>query len=197
MTVPRDAVTAVVLVGGRSTRMGRDKATLVPDAGDGRTLTQRVLDALAPFAATRLLSGRAVPGLDVAAVPDQYTDAGPLGGIASALDAVGTDLAVVAACDMPSIAAALVEHLLRRAADTPDAPAVLCRSIRGLEPLLSVWRPESAAPHLHAALRSGTRALHDAIATLPSVIVVEPDEWRPHDPTGASFHNWNRPADLP
>ena len=197
MTVPRDAVTAVVLVGGRSTRMGRDKATLVPDDGDGRTLTQRVIDALAPVAATQLLAGRAIPGLDVAAIPDRYPEAGPLGGVASALDAVGTDLAVVAACDMPNVAAALVDHLLQRCAGAPDAQAVLCRSTRGLEPLLSVWRPATAAPHLHAALDGGTRALHDAIATLPRSIVVEPEEWRPFDPAGASFVNWNRPADLP
>lgn len=43
--------TAVVLVGGRSRRMGRDKALLVPSAADGRTLTQMVLDALRPAAA--------------------------------------------------------------------------------------------------------------------------------------------------
>ena len=190
------AVTAVVLTGGGSARMGRDKATLIPDARDGRTLTAMVLDALSPLAHVALLAGREVPGLDVPAVADQYTDAGPLGGIASALAEVQTDLAVVAACDMPSIVPALVQRMLQRAMRDPTATCVLCRSDRGLEPLLSVWRPRDAAPLLHAALRDGVRAVQEALARMPHVVIDE-SEWRPLDPDGASFVNWNRPADLP
>ena len=63
-----DDVTAVVLVGGRSRRMGRDKALIVGDAS-GRTLTQLVLDALSGVASTALLSGRALPCLGQIATP--------------------------------------------------------------------------------------------------------------------------------
>jgi molybdopterin-guanine dinucleotide biosynthesis protein A len=196
MSVPRDRVTAVVLVGGASTRMGRDKATLVPGDGDPRMLVQRALDALSGCAGTALLAGAAIDGLDVAAVPDRNGPAaGPLAGIAAGLAAVQTDLAVVAACDMPSIAPPLVAHLLERAAADPHALCVLCASSRGLEPLLAVWRP-TAAPLLDDALQRGVRALHRVVAALPH-IVVEPQEWRRHDPDGASFVNWNTPADLP
>jgi molybdenum cofactor guanylyltransferase len=188
-------ITAVVLVGGRSTRMGRDKATLVPDASDGRTLTQMVLDALSPPAEYALLAGRALPGLNVPAVVDQYADAGPLGGIAAALEAVHTELAVVAACDMPSIAPALVAHLVQRANERPDVLCVLCAGERDPEPLPSVWRPAAAAP-LREALAAGVRSLRDAVDRLPH-LVVPLHEWRSLDPTGASFVNWNRPEDLP
>jgi molybdopterin-guanine dinucleotide biosynthesis protein A len=190
------AVTAVVLVGGRSTRMGRDKATFVPNPRDGRTLTTMVLDALSPLAHVALLAGREIPGADVPAVPDQYPDAGPLGGIASALAEVRTDLAVVAACDMPSIVPALVERMLQRATQDTTAMCVLCRGDRGLEPLLSVWRAREAAPLLDAALRDGVRAVHEALGRIPHVVIPE-SEWRALDPEGASFVNWNRPADLP
>jgi molybdopterin-guanine dinucleotide biosynthesis protein A len=195
VTIPRDDVTAVVLVGGGSTRMGRDKATLVPADGDPRTLTLRVLDALSGVAAQRLLAGRALPGLDVPAVPDRNVDAGPLGGVAAALPHVRTRFALVAACDMPSIAPSLVAHLLQRAADSPDALCVLCATERGAEPLLSAWRP-AAAPLLDAALTLGVRALHEAVMRLPHVLIA-PSEWREFDPGGASFINWNSPADLP
>ena len=191
--------------------MGRDKALLVVD---GRTLAERVLDSLRPFAETALLAGRALPGVDVPAVPDQYLDAGPLGGIASALAAVRTPLALVAACDMPSIAPPLVALLLARAAAHPGAAAVMCRGEGGghnpvrpkrcqagdtgpLEPLLSVWRPALALPTLSAALAAGDRALHLAVAHLDTALVLPPDEWRPADPMGKSFVNWNAPEDLP
>lgn len=187
-------VTAVVLVGGRSTRMGRDKALLVVG---GRTLTEHVVSALSPFAAEVALGGRALPGLDVTAIPDQHTGAGPLGGMVSALAAVTTPLALVAACDMPSIQPALVTLLLDAARAEPSAAAVLCRSEAGLEPLLSVWRPALALPPLRAALDGGVRSLRDAVAALPHTVILAPDRWRAADPDGLSFRNWNTPDDLP
>jgi molybdenum cofactor guanylyltransferase len=174
--------------------MGRDKALLVVD---GVILTQRVLDSLRPFAQSSLLAGRALPGLDVPAVPDQYPDAGPLGGIASALAAVHTPLALIAACDMPSIAPPLVALLLQRAAEHPDAPVVMCRGERGLEPLLGVWRPQLALSALAAVLEQGERAIHAAVATLAGALMLPPGEWQAADPTGKSFVNWNAPEDLP
>jgi len=198
VTVPREMVTAVVLTGGRSARMGRDKASLVPHGHDGRSLARIVLDSLAPLAAHALLAGRPVADLPhVAAIDDRNPGAGPLGAVAGALAQVPAEqLAVVAACDMPSIAPALVAHLLERAAADAEATCVLCASEDGLEPLLSVWRP-SAAPLLDAAIAGGATALREGIAALPHTIVVEPGEWRAHDPAGASFANWNTPADLP
>ncbi len=193
-----ERVTAVVLTGGRSTRMGRDKATLVPDDGDPRTLARRVLDSLQPVAAHALLAGVPVPDAPpgVAAVIDQYPQAGPLGGVATALPYVRTDLAVVAACDMPSIAAPLVADMLDRAdAAGAGTLCVVCTGEHGVEPLLSVWRP-AAAPLLDAALRAGVRALREALDGLPH-LAIPPQQWRAHDPQGASFRNWNRPQDLP
>jgi molybdopterin-guanine dinucleotide biosynthesis protein A len=192
-----DDVTAVVLVGGRSRRMGRDKALIVADPAGGRTLTELVLDALSGVAAVALLSGRALPGLDVPAIADRYFDAGPLGGITSALAEVDTPLALLAACDMPSIVPALPRLLLDRARADAAAPAVMCRSDAGLEPLLSAWRPALALPVLRAALAGGVLSLHDAIGRLPHALVLPPDEWRRADPDAASFRNWNTPDDLP
>lgn len=187
-------VTAVVLVGGRSTRMGRDKALLVMG---GRTLTEHVLAALSTVASCALLAGRSLPGLDVPAVVDQYPSAGPLGGIASALDAVRSPLALVAACDMPDIQPALLRLLLDTARADPSAAAVMCRSGSGLEPLLSAWRPALAMPVLRTALGVGVRSLREAVTRLPRAVVLAPERWRSADPEGLSFRNWNTPDDLP
>lgn len=192
-----DDVTAIVLVGGRSTRMGRDKAVLVPDPHDGRTLTELVLAALAPYAGEALLAGRILPGLDVPAIPDQYAGAGPLAGITAALEATTTDLALVAACDMPAIQPALLQLLLDTARAHPTAAAVMCRTEQGLEPLLSTWRPALALPALNTALSQGVRSLRDAVTHLNIAEIIPEPRWRPADPGGDSFRNWNTPADLP
>lgn len=192
-----DDVTAVVLVGGRSSRMGRDKALLVPDPAGGRPLVRIVLDAVSSVASSSLLAGRAIPGLDVPAITDHYFDAGPLGGITTALGEVRTELAVVAACDMPSISPSLLTLLVAHARADRDAAAVMCRTERGLEPLLSVWRPERALAPLRAAVGYGILALGEAVARIPGVVVLPPDDWRDADPEGRSFHNWNTPDDLP
>jgi molybdopterin-guanine dinucleotide biosynthesis protein A len=194
VSVDGSQATAVVLVGGASTRMGRDKALLVPPDGDPRPLARRVLDALLSVADNAVLAGRPLAGFDVPAVSDHNVGAGPLAGVAAALAAVGTPLAVVAACDMPSLQPALLRLLLRRAQDEPDALCVVCMGPRGMEPLLAVWRP-AAAPLLDAALGRGVRALRDAVAAVPHVLVA-PEHWRAADPTGLSFVNWNTPADL-
>lgn len=110
---------------------------------------------------------------------------------------VRTELALVAACDMPSIAPALVDLLLATARADAQAAAVLCRSERGLEPLLSVWRPALAEPVLRAALDDGVRMLRGVLARLPHVVVIPRGRWRAADAEGASFRNWNEPGDLP
>ena len=72
-------VLGVVLAGGRSSRMGRDKARL---RLDGRTLLRRALRLLATRCSEVMVSGRAVPGL--VSIPDLHPGLGPTGGIASA-----------------------------------------------------------------------------------------------------------------
>ena len=192
------AVVALVLTGGRSSRMGRDKATLVPDDGDPRPLAQRVLDALSAVAPQAMLAGGygAEPPPGVAVVHDRNQYAGPLAALAGALARVPPDaLAVVAGCDMPHVVPALVRHMVQRARDAPGVLCVLCATERGVEPLPSVWRP-SAAALLDEAVRRGASALRDGVAALPHA-VVPPEEWRRHDPDGACFVNWNTPDDLP
>jgi len=190
-------VVALVLTGGRSSRMGRDKATLVPGDGDPRPLAQRVLDALDGAVARAVLVGGygADPPPGVSVVSDTNAFAGPLAALAGALAGLPAgSLAVVAGCDMPRVVPALVEHMVRRARDHPDALCVVCATDRGVEPLPSVWRP-SAAALLAAALRRGASALRDGVAALPHVVVAA-EEWRQHDPDGASFVNWNAPGDI-
>jgi molybdopterin-guanine dinucleotide biosynthesis protein A len=101
---------------------------------------------------------------------------------------------VVVACDMPEVRPELAALLVARLQGASGVTAALCRSTRGLEPLpLAVRR--GAAPRLRTALGEGVRALHEAVERLAPAVLL-PEDWRPADPGGVSFENWNRPEDV-
>ena len=105
------SASAIVLCGGRSTRMGRDKASL--PFGD-ELLLPRVVRLVREVASEVLLvarEGQALPG-GLEAVRDPAEGLGPLAGIAAGLEAMAGERAFVAACDMPLLRPALARRLL-------------------------------------------------------------------------------------
>jgi len=111
---PREQITGVVLAGGRSTRMGGADKGLIEVAG--RPMAAHVLDALRPQVAALLISANRNPGayrrLGAEVVEDRIGGfAGPLAGIASAMEAAATGYLLVAPCDSPLVAADLGERL--------------------------------------------------------------------------------------
>lgn len=112
----RPGLTGIVLAGGHSSRMGRDKATLPWGDSD---LLHTVLGRLAPACRELIVVSNIPRRLTMPAVrvvPDQYIDCGPLGGIQAGLAAAASEYSFVAACDMPFVNAASVEFLWRAAA---------------------------------------------------------------------------------
>ena len=102
---------AIVLCGGRSTRMGRDKAALA--FGD-ETLLARVVRLVGEVASDVVLvarEGQELPG-GLQAVRDPAEGLGPLAGIAVGLGAIRGERALVVACDMPLLRPALARRLL-------------------------------------------------------------------------------------
>src|SRR5258706_3748293 len=113
-----------VLTGGRSTRMGRDKALI---AVDGVPLAVRAATVLRDAGASAVVAVGgdidALEALGLDARPDLYPGEGPLGAILTAFDAASTDLVVVLACDLPSVDPATVRRLLETIGDhAPPAP---------------------------------------------------------------------------
>lgn len=117
----------VLLAGGESRRMGRDKHALTLD--DGRTFARACLDTLTPFVARTVVVGHA-RGLprdgSVSFVDDDAHVAGPLGGVLAALHDARDDEArlLVLACDAPRVSSALLARLL--ACHDAGARAVAC-----------------------------------------------------------------------
>lgn len=185
-----EAVTGVVLAGGASRRMGRDKAAL--DLG-GRPLLAWAVDALRAAFDEVVVVGPAeratlVPNVPV--VADAYPGQGPLGGIATALRQLGAGRIFVAACDMPFLSPALARYLAELA---PEAAAVVPRTERGIEPLCGCYG-RACLPVAEDLLARGELAMAGLLAQVGARIVA-PEEWGLHDITGRSLLNVNTVAE--
>ena len=186
---------AVVLAGGVSRRMGRDKRQLpwgVDADGRPRTLLQSVIDTLAAVADDVIVVANDQP--DVAGarvVPDAIPGSGSLGGILSGIEAARHDQVFVAAADMPFLNLALVRHLLSRV-EGHDAvvPVVGGRP----EPLHAVYGPAVAAA-ARTQIARGQLKIALAFEGLDVVWVPEA-ELRALDPELRSFRNVNTPEDY-
>lgn len=109
-------VTGIILAGGLSRRLGRDKAV---EPFDGQPLIGRVMEALAQIADELVVvvntpqRGRDLPLPDSAVVAvDIYPDAGSLGGIFTGLSTASNQWGIVVACDMPFLNLDLLSYLL-------------------------------------------------------------------------------------
>ena len=106
-------VAAFILAGGKSTRMGTDKAFVMLD---GRTLLARALEvARAVTSDVRIVGDAGKFAAFAPVVEDIFRGCGPLGGIHAALRASAAELNLMLAVDVPFVSAGLLEFLIARA----------------------------------------------------------------------------------
>lgn len=145
----RARVAGLLLCGGKSRRMGCNKAMLqLPADGAGVTFIESAYRALSSVACEILLSTPDAQGyewLGPKRVADAVPDAGPIGGLIAGFEALEScDWVVVLPCDMPFIQPATLERILQIAGESPDAHAVIPLGPRGPEPLVAAYRPPVA-----------------------------------------------------
>jgi molybdenum cofactor guanylyltransferase len=190
---------AFLLAGGKSTRMGRNKSLLEIN---GEPLIQRAASLLAPLVKqiTVVISATQSANpentdlyseLKLPTLTDLWPNAGPLGGIATALTTAQSPWALILACDMPFITKEWLTFLLSQFAkyETEQIDAIISETSRGLEPLCALYRSR-CAPTLAAALDSRVRKVTDAVANLEMKRIPE-NEWRQFSPDGNLFGNLN------
>ncbi len=185
-------LTGLLLAGGGSRRMGRDKTASDFLIG-GEPLAARGARALGEVCDEVLVAsgdGTRMAWLGLPQVADALPDSGPLGGLVAGLEAASHPHVAVVAADMPFASPALL-RLLASLVGGHDAAVPV--SPDGIEPLHAVYS-RSALGSFEEALREGRLALRVALEGLDLRVVTEA-EWRPVDPVGRFAENVNRPDD--
>src|SRR3954451_12728784 len=159
-------ISAAILAGGRATRFGgADKASLVIG---GVRIVERQLAALAGVTAdVRIVAGDATryADLGVRVVADAIENAGPLGGLYTALVDARYERVLVLACDLPFVTAAFLERLAAESGTGQQVDAVVPRTQRGLEPLCAVYR-KTCAGRARAQIARGDLRMTALLADL-------------------------------
>lgn len=201
--MPLPEFAAALIAGGRSTRMGQDKARLGMPGG-AELWQDRLALLKALGAAEIMISCRRDQNYLTASgahlVFDQRENAGPLGGIVSCLEAMHAEWLLVLGVDLPgvprSILLFLIETMNRSANLSGQPQGVVFRQGKFLEPLLAIY-PKSMALAGQQRLAAGELAVKDWIAaaarTARMRVLDAPAGWHDHleninDP--ASWERW-------
>ena len=187
----------IILAGGRSQRMGTDKALLPLPGHPSESFLVHLVSTLTPLCAEVLVvardpaqfAGVALP--DTRMVFDQKSGGGPLMGLYSGLSATQSSTALVVAVDMPFVQPALLTLLL----DCYQEDTLLVPVVEGVPQVLLALYPRSILPLIETLLEQGKRAPR---ALLEVAAVHYIDEARLHevDPELRSFVGINTPQDL-
>ena len=184
------SVSAAIMAGGKSKRMGQDKAWIELD---GEPLIKRVADVLAEVADEVIVVANdpRYESLGLRVVRDHWPEGGALGGIATGVGAATHEAVLVAACDMPFLSADVWRVLLGHAG---EADVVIPR-IGGEYETLHALYTKDCVPHMARAIaenRLRVIAFFDAV----KVLAIEEEELRAVDPTLRAFTNVNTPEEL-
>ncbi len=185
-------VTAFVLAGGKSTRMGVDKAFVILD---GRTLLARTLElARSVTVDVRIVGDPAKFAPFGPVIEDVFRGCGPLAGIHAALRASQTDLNLILAVDVPLISPALLQYLITRARTSATATVTIVRANGGWQPLCAVYRREFADA-AEEALNAGRYKI-DALFATQQMHAIEEDELKTAGFSSNMFRNLNTQEEL-
>ncbi|MBA4136020.1 MAG: hypothetical protein C0518_01735 [Opitutus sp.] len=180
----------LVLAGGRSTRMGRDKAFL---RVDGERLIDRQLAILRALGAREVfVSGRRGVNYRVSPVNvhlDRLAGCGPAGGILRGLQVCRSRFLFVLAVDLPAISPSFAAEIARHVA---QGRGVVPRHDGLYEPLAAIY-PRSVLPLWETMVNAGQCSLQDLIGA--AVRSRQLASWSLTNEQHAALVNWNCPAD--
>jgi molybdopterin-guanine dinucleotide biosynthesis protein A len=186
-----DPMSAVILAGGRSSRLGQDKAFL---KANGQFLIERIIDRLAQVSEEIIIVTNDVDAyehLEATVVADVCPGKAALGGIYSGLREATNPHSLVVACDMPFLNVSLLRYLQRFA---PAHDVVIPRLGQFTEALHAIYS-KSCIPHIERQLQVGNLRITGFFPAV-RVAYVAQDEIEVFDPNHLSFFNINSQADL-
>lgn len=183
-------MTGIVLAGGKSRRMGKDKAQLSWHNG---TLLTVAVDVLAPICNQIVVVGpiRELPR-SVQWTQDRYIGKGPLAGLHAGLSETTNEGAIVLACDMPTVSSVLLEQLIRL---SEGADIVIPVHSGRYEPLCAWYSKESCLPVIERLLEEGKTSLLDILPYV-RVVKLQVEEILARDLVKRTFLNLNFPEEY-
>ncbi len=192
------SIAGVVLAGGQSRRMGRDKALLALPGDQEQTFLTHLIRVLQAQCETVLLVVRDVqqaalyaPHVSMPMVCDNIPNIGPLMGLYSGLRAVSSSHALVTAVDMPCVQPSMLAFLLSQ----PRDDALIVPVIANIPQVLCAIYPRSVLPLLEQRLNEGRRDPR-ALLDLAPVRYLPEEELRAIEPDLRSFLNVNTPDEY-
>jgi len=187
-------ITIVLQAGGKSTRMGKDKA-LLPFLGI--PLIKRLRDRFSDMGDELLVITNDFSGYQDLAVPlykDIIPDRGALGGLYTALSISKNPLVGLIAADLPFASPALLTHLIEILL-TSGAEAAIPSTERGLEPLHAVYRRDTSLPLVKKAIDQDLWRMNSWFDQA-EILILTPEETRKVTSSKYTFLNLNTPEDF-
>lgn len=184
-------VTGFVLAGGKSSRMGTDKAIL---SLHGNTLLEQTKAILEQVCAKVFILGSRAPyGQFGECIEDIFVDCGPLGGIHAALSGSSTPYSLITAVDTPFINAEFFSYMIERALNS--SAIVTAPRVGGVvQPACAVFSRDFL-PLAEAALKAGKYKVEPVFPRDRTLLLTEAD-WGQFAKAGEMFENLNTPEDF-
>jgi len=188
-------ITAVVLAGGHSSRLGVDKARLKLEGT--KTLLENVVERMQHLSAdVVVVSNEMTEVAGTRCVKDALPDGGPLGGLYSGLLAARFVHCFVVACDMPFLNQRLLRYMAEQSRDYDVLVPRLDEELLdfSLHPLHAIYA-KRCLPVIEQVFASGSRTIRD-IYPMVKTVYLKKDDIARFDHDEFSFFNINTPHDL-
>ena len=188
----------IILAGGHSTRMGRDKALLPLPDDASTTFVEHLVRLLATHCREVVLVVRSqeqailYAHLGITIITDETPDVGPLMGLYTGLHSISTTHALVTAVDMPFVQPEMIAFLLSQPlADS----SLLVPIVNAIPQVLFAVYPRAILPLIEERLHAGRRDPRSLLDVAP-VHYIDEAQLRGIDPQLRSFVNMNTPEDY-
>ena len=176
---------AVIIAGGKSSRMKRDKALL--PFGRFSTLAEYQHQRLSNYFDEVYLSAKSNKfDFDMTLIADRYENSSPLVAIVSIFETLNVEEVFILSVDSPFVSLETIKRLYQEA-ELSSVDVILARSKNGLEPLCAIYR-RAILPVAQACLRQDKHRLHGFLEGVNSIAIEFTDE--------RDFINLNHPQEY-
>lgn len=181
-------ISGIILAGGKSLRMGTDKAVLELK---GQTLLEHAIEVCRPSCKTILISSNNSlhQKLGYITIPDEIPGCGPMGGIYSCLKQSETDWNFILSVDSPFVEPEFIQLLISQ---TGSFDVIVPVHAKGKEPLIAMYHKTCLA-EIKKMLKSGNFKMHNLLNSINTKFV---DVQKSVEKYPKLFLNLNRPVDL-